>query len=128
MSLKQIRRRLLRITVTKEVLQSWNPRDRSETVKNTKKEVIAAILSTRYIHKFKSHQLAYTVTKSSVWHGIVNDLYRRKSTAERKKLVKYFATASKPRPGGSATFFSTFIETVILLHRDHCKSCPRQPS
>ena len=129
LSLKNIQKGLVRLTLSKEVLQSWNPRDRSKVVKRSKKEVIRKILSKQHIHKFKNHQSAYTTAKtSSVWHAIVKELYPRKSATERKKLVQYFSKASKSRPGRPSTFFSTFIDTVIQLHRDHCERCPSQLS
>ena len=115
---------LYKLTKSREVLQSWNPRN--ELVKQKKKEVIRKILSQRHIHTFKNVQVAIGTTQSSVWYPIVNELYSRRSKSTRKKLVKYFAAVSRTLQDGRSTFLSTFVDTVILLHRENCNQCKIQ--
>ena len=73
------------------------------------------------VHEFKTLKETFSTAKSSVWKGLVNELFPSSVGKNAAGLIRYFGNASK-----SPHFFGSFVDAVVKLHRIHCDQCSFQ--
>ena len=100
-----------------EAVKKWRPIMAKIVPKKAK--IVKWILKADNMHKFKTLRAAFSTSRTSVWKGLVDELFPQ--FRNPAALFTYFGNASR-----STHFFGSFVAEVVKVHGRYCTQCAPQ--